>query len=724
MSEFGLSCRDRVLQRAPISFDASVGEIFATLVTGAQLVIGKPDGTQDLDYLVHLMAEEKITLADLPPSLLTAMLGHPELTNCAQLKWIFCGGEVLSGELQQKFHETLPAEMYNLYGPTETTIQSTFHKCSARGSVRTVPIGKPIANTQVYVLDREMEPVPAGVDGELYIGGAGLARGYWDRPDLTAEKFVPDPLGPQPGARLYRTGDQVLWTADGNLEFLGRTDHQVKIRGFRIELGEIEAVLGAHAGVQSVLVLAREDQPGDKRLVAYITEHQRANVTTSDLRSYLKKKLPDYMVPSHIVILQQMPLMPNGKVDRRALPAPEPGVTTGHEYTSPRTRTEELLASIWADVLRLRRVGIHDNFFELGGHSLLAMQVVSRIREVFQAELPLSQLFKHATVASLAEKIEEKGANVQLTAIPRAIRKIARRQADTGRCVPQLFEEQAERRPNSVAVACGDRQLTYGQLNSRANQLAHYLKSFGVGPNSLTGICLDRGLELMVALLGILKAGGAYLPMDANSLPERIEHMLEHAPGSVPVLVTQPSLACTVPGYRGQLVCPDSDWPKIAAHSEQNPVPTATLDDRAYVICSSGSNGKAASVVMRHSGLLNRLLSMQEEHGMQSADCVLQQTSLILDAFVWEFFWPLIRGASVVVAQLEGQVETRNLVDRIRSKGVTTVHLVSSQLECFLEEPEVEDCVSLRRVLCSGEALDAEIVGRFHDKLEAELYIL
>ena len=269
-----------------------------------------------------------------------------------------------------------------------------------------MPIGRPIANTQVYLLDPFLQPVPIGIPGELYIGGANLARGYLDRPELTAERFLPHPFSQQPGARLYRTGDLACYLPDGSLEFLGRIDQQVKLRGFRIELGEIEAVLSQHPAIQESVVLLREDVPGDQRLVAYVVPHTETTLplATSELRHFLKEKLPDYMLPSAFVVLDCLPMTPNGKHDRRALRAPEtdrPDLPVA--FAVPRTVLEAQVAAIWGEVLRLQRVGVYDNFFELGGHSLLATQVISRIRNTFHVEMPLRRLFEAPTVAGLAE---------------------------------------------------------------------------------------------------------------------------------------------------------------------------------------------------------------------------------------------------------------------------------------------------------------------------------
>jgi len=271
-----------------------------------------------------------------------------------------------------------------------------------------VPIGRPIANTRVYVLDGWLQPVPVGVPGELYIGGDGLACGYLNQPELTSGKFIPNPFSNEPGVRLYKSGDLVRYLPDGNVEFLGRIDNQVKIRGFRIELGEIEAVLGQHPFVKEAIVIAREAKSGDKRLLAYVVLSEKSSIATSNMRNFLKEKLPDYMVPSAFVMMDALPLTPNGKVDRSALPEPDswqPG--TEDCYVAPSTPIEEMLAGIWCDVLGLKKVGIHDNFFELGGHSLLATQVMSRLRKAFQVEIPLRSLFEMSTIAGLAIRIAQ-----------------------------------------------------------------------------------------------------------------------------------------------------------------------------------------------------------------------------------------------------------------------------------------------------------------------------
>jgi acyl-CoA synthetase (AMP-forming)/AMP-acid ligase II/acyl carrier protein len=320
-----------------------------------------------------------------------------------RLRLMLIGGEAALPERVRAWQAAAGGRvrLLNGYGPTETTIVATFWEAPESGGVSRVSIGEPVSNTRCYVLDAAGRPAAVGVPGELYVGGVQVARGYLGRPAATAERFVPDPFAAERGARLYRTGDGVRWMADGTLEYLGRLDAQVKVRGFRIELGEIEVRLAEHPGVREAVVVAREDVPGDRRLVAYVI----GAVETDALRAHLRQSLPEHMVPAAYVYLEALPLTPNGKLDRKALPAPE-YASAEDRYVAPRTPTEEQVAGIWAEVLRLERVGVTESFFELGGHSLLATRVVSRVRQAFGVEVPLRALFDGPTVAEMAGRVD------------------------------------------------------------------------------------------------------------------------------------------------------------------------------------------------------------------------------------------------------------------------------------------------------------------------------
>ena len=409
-SAYGLEAHDSVLQKTSCGFDVSVWEFLWPLVSGARLVMARPLGHKDPSYLLEVLLKERISTLHFVPSMLQIFLSYLfdlGISQSLSLARIVCSGEVLSAHLVQRCRELLPGvAVYNLYGPTEAAIDVTAWTCPeaiTAGSI--IPIGRPIANTQVYILDEGCEPVPVGVTGELYIGGAGVARGYLRRPELTEQRFLLDPFAAEPGARMYRTGDLGRWLADGNIEFLGRNDFQVKVRGFRIELGEIEARLHEHPGVGEAVVIAREDAAGEKRLVAYYTAGSRGESAGAEqLRAHLSAVLPEHMVPAAYVRLHELPRTPNGKLDRHSLPAPE--ISPGPGYEPPQGRIESELAQIWAELLQLERVGRHDDFFALGGHSLLGMRLVVRLRQSLGLDAKIADLFEHPVLFDLAHSLK------------------------------------------------------------------------------------------------------------------------------------------------------------------------------------------------------------------------------------------------------------------------------------------------------------------------------
>ncbi|MCI8212139.1 hypothetical protein AUC61_21640 [Pseudomonas sp. S25] len=398
---YGLSVRDTVLQKTPFSFDVSVWEFFWPLMTGAQLVVAQPGDHRDPAKLMRLIKEHAVTTLHFVPSMLQVFLQALPHQRCVSLRRVICSGEALPVDAQNQVFARLPhASLYNLYGPTEAAIDVTHWTCRDEG-LDSVPIGEPIANLHTWILDQALQPVLPGVAGELYLGGAGLARGYHRRPALTAERFVVSPFGD--GERLYRTGDLARYRADGVIEYLGRLDHQVKIRGQRIELGEIEARLLEQALVKDAAVVVHTDDQG-QQLVAYLVlEASETDLTL--VKALLKQALPGYMVPNQFVLLDQMPLSPNGKLDRKALPAPQ--VSSEQDWQAPQTDLQCQVAQIWSEVLRLERVGLNDHFFELGGHSLLATQMVARTAEALGLEVPLDILFEHSTLGGFTQALSE-----------------------------------------------------------------------------------------------------------------------------------------------------------------------------------------------------------------------------------------------------------------------------------------------------------------------------
>jgi len=1160
----GFSNSDSILAATTIGFDMAVPEIYLPLIVGGKTILVSREVATDGKQLLSTLENSGATAMQATP-VTGKMLLAAGWQSSSGLK-IICGGEAVPRELAFRLIEK-GACLWNLYGPTETTVWST--ACNINASSYSshhqdinCSIGTPIANTQIYILDRYLQPVPIGVPGELHIGGAGLARGYQGRPELTAQQFIPNPFSNELDSRLYKTGDLARYLPDGNIEFIGRIDNQVKIRGFRIELGEIEATLTQHPNLREAVVVVREDSTGDKRLVAYIVAKEQ--VAVSVLRTFLKTKLPDYMVPSAFVFLDAIPLTPNSKINRRGLPEPDASSFGSYATITPRTPTEELLAAIWAEVLGLEKVGIEENFFEIGGHSLKAMQAISRIGDTFSVELPLKKLFQLPTIAELAKEIDKarsegvtrlqlppitprtKNANVPLSfaqqrlwflelleeksatynipvaihldgclnivALEAALLEIVRRhevlrvtfpaengtpfqviapasnlelpvidlqnipeasresevqrlakeeaskffdiatellvrfkllrlsaksnillltmhhivsddwslgvffrelqvlyeafsqqkpsplpelpiqyadfaiwqrqcltpeaiateldywkqqlagippqlelptdqprpsvrglrgasvsfsfsvecttkllevsqkysatlfmtllaafstllyrysgQTDivvgspianrsspeiesligffvntlvlrttfeenssfasllhqlretcldayshgdvpfeqlveelqpernqsytplfqvmfalqyaeaektgdswelsglkvsrlatnnatsqfditlwmretesglTGRweyntdlfdaetisrmavhfqnlletviarpeervaflplmgqeerhqlllewnntrsqypenyCFHQLFEKQVERTPDAIAVVFEEEQLTYRELNLRANQLAHYLQSLGVGAEVLVGICVKRSLSMIVGLLGILKAGGAYLPLDPDYPLERLAYILSDSQAEV--LVTTKKLTVRLQSLPELVVCLDSDRESISICSTDNPSFPVSLNNLAYIIYTSGSTGKPKGVQICHQSLVNFLCSMRTIPGLSDTDTILAVTTISFDIVALEIYLPLIVGAKIVLASREVATDGKRLLSKLELSGATVMQATPATWQMLLTSGWQGN--SQLKILCGGEALSKQL---------------
>ncbi|HEX6036828.1 non-ribosomal peptide synthetase, partial [Longimicrobium sp.] len=1151
---YGITAGARSLHFAPVHFDASVTDLFTPLCAGATLVTAPREALIPGAELVELLRGQRVTHAKFTPTALAA-LPHADLPD---LEAVMTGGEACTAELVARW---APGRRFiNGYGPTETSVRVTV--ADVTHETRTPPIGRPVPNTRLYVLDGAGQPLPVGVPGELHIGGVGVARGYQGRPGLTARTFIPDAFSGVPGGRLYRSGDRARWLPDGQLAFAGRVDFQVKVRGIRIEPGEIEAALREQPGVADTVVVARED-----RLVGYVVPAAGATLSASALRDGLKGRLPEYMVPAAFVVLDALPRGSSGKTDRRALPAPDFGAEA-EAYVHPRTPAEEILAGLFTDVLRMEPVGARDDFFALGGHSLLATRLISRIRQAFGVELPLRALFEASTVEGLAARVEALGAGgderlappvvpvprdgtlplsfaqqrlwfldqlqpggaaynvpravrlsgaLDVSALERALTEIVRRHetlrtrfpsvggepaqvietaapmgiavedlshlpadereaearrmaadearapfdlargpllrarllrlaeddhallftlhhavsdgwstgilvrevsalydafargapspltplpvqyadfaawqrawlagdvletqlgywrtrlagapplldlptdrprasvpsdrgasvsfalsaetvgalralsrregatmfmtllaawqlllarysgqddvsvgtpvagrtrletegligffvntlvlrtdlsgapsfrallgrvreatlgahqhqevpfeklveelaperslshtplfqamfvlqnnalealrlgelhaapfaadaesakfdltlalaetddavagsltyraelwdaatmermaahfaalveaaaaqpersvaelaflADTERAqlaawndteraydldasLHGLFEAQAARTPDAVAVQLDDETLTYAGLDARANQLARHLRGLGVGAETRVGVCAERSTELVVALLAVLKAGGAYVPIDPSYPADRIAYMLEDS--GIPVLLTQARLADALPPHGARVVRVDADRETIAAESADALSVDVAPEQLAYVIYTSGSTGRPKGAMNAHRGIVNRLRWMQDEYRLDATDVVLQKTPFSFDVSVWEFFWPLMTGARLVLAKPGAHGDPAYLAELIASRGITTLHFVPSMLAAFVDAGVAARCTSLRRVVCSGEALPYDLVERAMDAL-------
>lgn len=456
--EYPLTEKDRFLQNITYGFDASLTEIFAPLISGAVLVLSEPHKQSDIDYLIHVIQSEQITRMQMVPSLLIALLNHEDFHHCKSLTHIFCGGEPLANEWCQRLSKVSNAKVINLYGPTEACIVSTHRLYQGEKEDGTVPIGKPTGNVKVYVLDSEKRLVPIGVPGELYIGGDGLSPGYWKRPELTAERFISNPFDPKGKSRLYKTGDWVQMMPNGELKFLQRMDNQVKIRGYRIELEEIQRVLQKHPLVREAVVQVKKISADDK-IVAYLTL-QEGLEWRYKLKSYLRSQLPEYMIPSFMVRMNEFPTTPNGKIDIQALPLPDE--TDGEQaYVAPRDLLEHEMTLLWEEILGIKRIGVKDDFFSIGGHSLKAAELMASIRQKFHVHLPVSILFNRKSIAELCEVIRE--------------------QVDIGKeCLVSLQKGKEQKPPLFLIHPGGGGVLCYSELVHQLEGLTIYgLQSVG-----------------------------------------------------------------------------------------------------------------------------------------------------------------------------------------------------------------------------------------------------
>ncbi|MDO7929923.1 amino acid adenylation domain-containing protein [Pseudomonas sp. KFB-139] len=540
--EYVLDATDVVLQKTPFSFDVSVWEFFWPLFNGARLVMERPGGHREPAYLCDTIQAQGVTTLHFVPSMLEVFLAHGNLERCHSLTRVMCSGEALPGHLVRRFKaQPTAAVLYNLYGPTEAAVDVTAWDCSGLETPDNTPIGKPVANTGIYLLDSIAQPVPLGSAGEIYIAGIQVARGYLGRPELTAERFLRDPFSSDPAARMYRTGDLGRFLADGTLIYLGRNDDQVKIRGFRIELGEVAARLGTHPDILEAVVIAREDTPGDKRLVAYYTAQQDLEVES--LRGYLSGLLPEYMVPAAYVKLASLPLSANGKLDRKRLPAPDRDSIANRSYEAPQGAVEVMLAEIWSELLHVEQVGRFDHFFELGGHSLLAVTLIERMRQVgLSADVRV--LFGQPTLAALAQAV---GSDHEVT-VPANLIAAQGCERITPEMLPliDLTQDEIDRLAASVPGGVANIQDIYPLAPLQEGILYHHLAA-GLGDSYLQQAVFtfedqDRLDAFIAALRGVI--GRHDILRTAifwEGLSEPVQVVLRDAPLPIEVVTLDPS---------------------------------------------------------------------------------------------------------------------------------------------------------------------------------------
>ena len=667
---FRLQASDRVLQLAPFSFDAGLDQLLTPLLAGATVVMRGAE-LWDPACFTDIIKERGLTVVHLTPgywqtwveTLSNETIGE----SVGALRLVQVGGDVMPMATVRRWRELKlrSVRLVNRYGPTETTMFSTACEVPAEqpadDRVERIPIGRPVGRRTIHILDAQGKPVPIGVAGEIHIGGDTLARGYLNRPELSAERFILDPFSGKPGARLYKTGDVGRRLPDGQFEFLGRADFQVKIRGYRIELEEIEAVLVEHPNVQSAVTVAHEDPSGERCLVAYVVPREQPLPFASELRRHLSAKLPDYMVPAKFIGLAALPRTPNGKVDRRSLPPPN------------RQTTED-------------------------ARDVLSLSEPAPVSATLTPEERHRLLFEWNQTA---------------------------KNYPQDQCVHQLFEQQVRRTPDAKAVMFEGNSLTYGELNARANRVAHHLRSLGVGPETLVGICVERSPDMIIGLLAVLKAGGAFVPMTSDLPVARLAFQMEDA--RLAVLLTQEPLLARLPPTGARIVCLDRLPASAEAASADNPQPGVTLENLAYVIYTSGSTGQPKGVLIPHEALLCYCFSAMEWWRLEASDRVLHFFTFSFDVSIDQILSPLLAGAAVFIRGTE-RWEPAQLTEAIEEHGLTVAGLPPAYWQQWVESLDrravSELLASLRLVVLGGDAVPIGPVARWQEVAGASIRLV
>ncbi|MBB5867838.1 amino acid adenylation domain-containing protein [Allocatelliglobosispora scoriae] len=715
-ARYALTGTDRVLQFAGIGFDVAAEEIFATwLATGCVVPLADPSLAPAA--FTRLLDDRRVTVANLPASYWRqwARQEAGPAGHLPDLRLMVVGSESVDIETVTRWREHTTVGLRNAYGVTEATITSTVDDVDGVGP--TIPIGRPIAGVQTHVLDAELQPVPVGTVGELYLGGAGLARGYLRQAGMTAERFVPHPFATEPGSRLYRTGDRARWRPDGRLEFLDRGDEQLNIRGHRVEPAEVEAALRAHPGVADAVAAVRPAPDGERRLVAYVVPRGSAPVGSAQLRPFLAERLPAYLVPSAFVPVDSIPHTANHKVDRAALAALEPASRQRAAEPAPATGTERLLIGLWQELLGVGRVTTTDNFFDLGGYSLLMARLRARLQEELGREIPMIALYEHPTIAALAGHLsiveERPPAEPPRPAAPAPSRLRRRRElAEKPKerpatvleaCIHTLVERQAAQRPHAVALDGDTARLTYRELNEQANRLARHLIEHGVEPDRPVAVLLERSAEFVVTALAILKAGAAFVPLDPAYPRNRTTQLL--ADSGADVVVTSGRFRESIAGPATVVLLDEVSGDRPTGDLD---LPVAP-DNLAYVMYTSGSTGVPKGVMVPHRAVV-RLVRDADYARLGPSETLALISSIAFDASTLEIWGALLTGGRLVVgpAHAPSPAELGHL---IRVHGVTTMWLTAGQFHLMVDE-SLADLRGLRQLLAGGDVLDPARVRR------------
>jgi len=695
---FAIGPEDRVAQLSSLSFDPVLRDVFLPLSSGGALCL--PDqaaaagGASDF---AHWMASEAISVLHTGPSLAEAFLNVMDTpVALPDLRWVFFAGEPLQSSLVERWRKAFPGnyQVINLYGPTETTMTKLHFLVPDPPLPGVQPLGRPLPQAQALVLNEKGEPCADGESGQIAIRTPFRTLGYLNAPAEQVRRFTRNPFRDDERDLFFNTGDRGRYRDDGNLEFLGRLDDQVKIQGVLVNPSEVMDVLGQHPEVRYSFVFAK-----DHTLTAFVVCPKGSATTAAELRMHLADQLPMAAVPARIVLLERPPLQPNGKVDRVALlAAGESGPVLPSLFAPPRNATEEALAAIWGGLFH-DQIGIHDDFFELGGHSLIAMRVLARVRSRFGVELEVRDFFAAPTIAHMAGLI----AQPQTSPAAGAISAVQHNPARLGQCVHELFEKQVKERPDAVALVHQDRRISYRELNRLANAVARELLRWNLPADAIVALCVDRSPEMVAAMLGILKAGAAYLPLDPAYPPQRLALLLADAAASV--LVTQSGLLARFPQWSGAtLLCGD-----IRGCDEVAPQGTATPENLAYLMYTSGSTGAPKGVEIPHRAIV-RLLFGNDYARFGPNRVFLQMAPVSFDASTFEIWGALLHGGTCVLYPEDLPIAS-TLGAVLRSERVTTLWLTTSLFNALIDDdPTV--LATVEQLLIGGEALSVPHVAR------------
>ena len=662
------------------------------------------------------------------------------------------GGEIVPTKaVEQIIERNSNIEVINAYGPTENTSYTTFYRIKGQipAGLNALPIGIPIANTQVYVLDENRNPLPIGVPGELFTGGDGLARGYLNAPEQSAEKFVDNPfVSAQEKAqghnlRLYKTGDLCRWLADGNIDFIGRMDNQIKIRGFRVECGEIETTLNAHPDVQNAIVMAK-GEAASKYLVAFYTQPEQANlVTAAKLSAHLGKTLPSHMIPAQYVLLDKLPLTPNGKVDKKVLDTIDINTSNKHTYQAPRNDIENQLVEIWQDICDRQDIGIQDNFFDIGGNSLLVMSLVQKIKDKLNVEITINDIFTYPTIEHLLTHIDSHPSGQTLEdeqpnnsselppeLMPQAPTTVSAQSLEApideqslldtlaqfnqtqmplpfDLCLHSQITRQVSQNPQAVAVTMGNQQLSYQQLEQKSRALAINLQTHGVKADTPVAICVSRSIEMVIGILAILKAGGAYVPVDPQYPEDRIAYLLENSQARL--VLTQSTIHSQLEQLvtsDKQIICIDED--SAYQHDENQALKSlAGPNNLAYIIYTSGSTGQPKGVMVEHRSVVNLCQWHNRTYAVTASDSTTLFASISFDAAVWELFPYLLAGANIHILSDELRSNAFDIQQYFVQHKITIAFLTTQMCEYLINQANDEFIANhkLRYLLTGGDKL-------------------